>query len=266
MAVDPVPLSDEDGLDGASAPEGRGAGLDALRRAAAAPGAWAGWRASVEAFVRGPAGAWVVGAVVVLGLAVAGLALLRTGGGASGQGAVDLPMTQGASTSQVGTSATGGAPPSTELVVQIEGAVRRPGVYRMPSGARLGDLVDRAGGLTAAADAGRVDLASPLQDGVLVVIPARGQPDPSGPVVGGGGESDTGSGSSSATGTPVPVVDLNTATADQLDALPGVGPTTAAAIVAYRSEHGPFASVDQLADVRGIGPAKLAEIRPHVHV
>ena len=64
----------------------------------------------------------------------------------------------------------------------------------------------------------------------------------------------------------MPVVDLNTATADQLDTLPGVGPTTAAAIVAYRSEHGPFTSVDQLADVRGIGPAKLAEIRPHVRV
>ncbi len=108
------------------------------------------------------------------------------------------------------------------------------------------------------ADADRVDLAAPLSDGVLVYIPRRGETVPPGPVVGGGDDSSA-PGSAS-------VVDVNTATAAQLDALPGVGPTIAAAIVAYRQQHGPFAQIDDLADVSGIGPAKLAQIRPHVHV
>ena len=84
-------------------------------------------------------------------------------------------------------------------------------------------------------------------------------------MVGGGDSSGAGLAGAAGSSTSL-IVDLNTATAEQLDALPGVGPTTAAAIVAYRDQHGPFESVDELADVTGIGPAKLAQIRPHVHL
>jgi competence protein ComEA len=154
---------------------------------------------------------------------------------------------------------------AARAVVDVVGAVRSPGVVRVAAGARVVDAIAAAGGATADADLARLNLAAPVADGARIAVPHAGQPalpvDPSAVSGSGGGSAgDTGS----ATGAPAGPVNINTATATELDALPGIGPATAQAIVADRDQHGPFASVDDLARVRGIGPAKLAQLRPLV--
>jgi competence protein ComEA len=157
-----------------------------------------------------------------------------------------------------------GAPPA---VVAVAGAVGAPGVYRLAAGARVADLLAVAGGPAAEADVDRLNLAAVLHDGDRVYVPRRGEADPPSVLdpAGGGGGTDA-AGSAGATSTrPLPI-DVNRATVEQLDGLPGVGPSTAAAIVQYRTEHGPFRTVEDLGNVRGIGPAKLAQLRPLVRL
>jgi comEA protein len=125
--------------------------------------------------------------------------------------------------------------------------VRRPGLYRLRQGSRIADAVARAGGATAKADLAQVNLAAPLADGEQVVVPRRGAPG----AVGGG----------SSTGAPAGPVQLSTATLEQLDTLPGVGPSTAQKILDYREKHGAFSSVDELDAVPGIGPKRLEQLR-----
>ncbi|MFM7508681.1 MAG: helix-hairpin-helix domain-containing protein [Actinomycetota bacterium] len=158
-----------------------------------------------------------------------------------------------------GTGASPGVPaaPNGELVVHVVGAVIRPGVLRLPTGARVVDAVDAAGGLAPYADTARVNLAAPIGDGQRIVVPVFGEEPPT-EVAASPPPPATGGNTPSAGGTPV---DLNTATEAQLDELPGVGPSTAAAIVAHRSTVGRFGSVEELLDVRGIGPAKLEGLR-----
>jgi competence protein ComEA len=134
------------------------------------------------------------------------------------------------------------------LVVDVVGAVRRPGLYRLPSGARVADALARAGGATSKAQLELVNLAAPIADGEQVVVPRRG------PVAAGGG-------GWSAPGPMTGPVHLNTATLEQLDGLPGVGPVTAQKILDYRQQHGAFASVDELDAVPGIGPARLEQLK-----
>jgi competence protein ComEA len=138
---------------------------------------------------------------------------------------------------------------AAQLFVDVVGAVRRPGLYRVPDGARVADAVRRAGGPTPKAQLELVNLAARLADGEQVVVPRRGAV---GAVVLGGGGGST---------APTGPVHLNSATLEQLDALPGVGPVTAQKIVSYRQEHGGFGSVDELDAVPGIGPARLADLR-----
>src|SRR5579885_478968 len=140
------------------------------------------------------------------------------------------------------------APPIVSTPAAGAGAVRRPGLYRLRAGARIADALARAGGATARADTALVNLAAPLADGEQVLVPAR--------VPGAGGA--TAGGGPAAPGGPL---DLNAATAAQLDALPGLGPVTAQKIVDYRQAHGPFRSVDDLAAIPGIGPAKIDDLR-----
>jgi competence protein ComEA len=164
---------------------------------------------------------------------------------------------------------SGGGPDSGQVVVHVAGAVAAPGVVRLGNGSRVVDAVTAAGGLRADADPDRVNLAATLVDGQRVVVPIVGQPIPAevapAPVPSSGGTTTAAGASSGAASTGAPV-DLNTATAEQLDALPGVGPSTAAAILDHRSSAGPFTSVDQLLDVRGIGEAKLEALRDLVSV
>ncbi|HEU6445237.1 MAG TPA: helix-hairpin-helix domain-containing protein [Gaiellaceae bacterium] len=141
------------------------------------------------------------------------------------------------------------APP--RLVVHVVGAVRRPGLYRLAHGARIADAVRRAGGATRRADLGLVNLAAEVSDGAQVVVPRR-------QAVGGGSGADGGAGAAEPAGGPV---HLNTATLEQLDALPGVGPVTAQKILDYREQHGAFSSVDDLDAIPGIGPARLEQLR-----
>jgi competence protein ComEA len=135
------------------------------------------------------------------------------------------------------------------VVVHVVGAVRRPGLYRLADGSRIADAVERAGGATARADLELVNLAAPVADGAQVVVPRRADTRSAGAPA---GESPA---------APTTKVSLNRATAEELDALPGVGPTTAQKIIAYRQEHGAIASVDELDAVSGIGPARLEQLR-----
>jgi competence protein ComEA len=141
------------------------------------------------------------------------------------------------------------AEPRARLVVHVVGAVRRPGLYRLADGARIADAVRRAGGATRRADLSLVHLAAPVADGSQVVVPRRAPPAASG--------SDGGE----APAAPAGPIHLNTATVEQLDELPGVGPVTAQKIVDYREQHGAFSSVDDLDAIPGIGPARLEQLR-----
>jgi competence protein ComEA len=132
------------------------------------------------------------------------------------------------------------------LVVHVVGAVRRPGLYRLPERSRIADAVGRAGGATRRADLSLVNLAAPVADGAQVVVPAKAA-----------GAAGNVAGAAPAQGP----VHLNSATLEQLDALPGVGPVTAQKILDYRQEHGAFSSIDELDAIPGIGPARLEQLR-----
>lgn len=148
------------------------------------------------------------------------------------------------------------------LFVHVAGSVAAPGVYRLAPGERVHAAIEAAGGPTPDADLNALNLASTVVDGQRVYVPVAGEVDPT--TVASGGDDTTDDRSSVAADTGP--IDLNTATAEQLDALPGVGPATAAAIVQDRERHGPFASVGDLERVPGIGPAKLAAVSDLVTV
>jgi competence protein ComEA len=135
------------------------------------------------------------------------------------------------------------------LVVDVVGAVRRPGLVRLPEGSRVADAIGRAGGLRRGAERAGVNFAAPVSDGQQVVVPERGVAVAVGGAAPGAPAGSTGP------------VSLSSATAEQLDALPGVGPVTAEKIVAYRQQHGAFRSVDELDAISGIGPARIADLR-----
>ena len=138
------------------------------------------------------------------------------------------------------------------LTVHVGGEVVHPGVYSLPSGSRVVDAVSAAGGVTARAHTDAINLAAPLVDAIQIIVPRKGSRVAQQPVASPGAQASASSG----------LVNVNSASASELDELPGVGPTTAKAIVETRLAKGPFASADDLLDVPGIGPAKLAQIRP----
>jgi competence protein ComEA len=138
------------------------------------------------------------------------------------------------------------------VVVDVVGAVRRPGLYRLSQGSRIADAIARAGGSTAKAALAQVNLAAPLADGEQVVVPIRGRVGAALPSAGG---------SAGASGAAAAPVQLSTATLEQLDTLPGVGPVTAQKILDYRTKHGAFSSVDELDAIPGIGPKRLEQLR-----
>ncbi|WP_034483441.1 ComEA family DNA-binding protein [Actinomadura oligospora] len=158
------------------------------------------------------------------------------------------------------TSALASAGPSggSQLVVQVIGKVRRPGVLTLAAGSRVADALNAAGGVRPGADTGALNLARKLMDGeqIAVGIHPPAPPPGQGPAPPGG---TTGAPSGASPGAPL---DLNTATAEQLDQLPGVGPVLARRIIDYRTQHGPFRSVDQLQEVPGIGARRLTDLKP----
>ena len=140
------------------------------------------------------------------------------------------------------------------VVVHVAGAVRAPGVYRMRADARVDDAVHRAGGALPRADLTQVNLAAKVEDGRQILVPRR---------VAAGAAPVAGTAPAAQPGV---AVNLNTATLEQLDELPGVGPATAQKIIDYRQEHGGFGSVEELGQVPGIGDVRLASLRDKVRV
>jgi competence protein ComEA len=175
-----------------------------------------------------------------------------------------LPPAAPPTTGESFTTTTSTTKPSAAIVVDVVGAVRRGGVVRLRAGARVVDAIAAAGGATADADLVRLNLAAPVADGSRIAVPRIGAPAPAvDPTAVSGGTTPATDETGAATGA---AVNINTATAEQLDALPGVGPATAAAIISDREAHGPFRSVNDLGRVRGIGDAKLEQLRNLVTV
>jgi competence protein ComEA len=197
------------------------------------------------------------GLLLMVALLVGARFVVRAGAPA---GAAAPPIV-GSSDSSTGDAATGdaatgdapaaGAPAagSTRLVVYVVGAVRRPGLYRLTQGSRVADAVARAGGVTRKADPAALNLAAPLADGEQVLVPARL------PVAVAAAQGVA------VPGVPQGPIQLSSATAEQLDSLPGIGPATAQKILDYRAEHGVFRSVEELDEVPGIGPARVEQLK-----
>lgn len=141
------------------------------------------------------------------------------------------------------------------LLVHVVGSVRRPGVYELPEGSRVVDALNAAGGPKRHAELSALNLAAPLTDGQQIVVPRTA--DVGAPVASAPG---------GASAAAPALVNINTASAEELDALPGIGEVLAAAIIQYREEHGPFTSVEQLVDVSGIGEVTLEELRDLVTI
>ena len=146
------------------------------------------------------------------------------------------------------------AAPARTLVVHVVGAVEEPGLYELKEGSRVDDAITRAGGAKEKAALELVNLAAPVADGQQVIVPNRGEAASAGPA---GGSAGAGS-------APNGPVHLNSATLEELDALPGIGPVTAQKILDYRTEHGSFSSASDLDAVPGIGPTRLEELKPLV--
>lgn len=197
----------------------------------------------------------VVSTLLILGLITAGWLLLRARPVAvASPGDVVTVTTSGPTMVSVTPSPKGAA----KIVVHIFGAVRHPGLVRLPENSRVQDAIDAAGGLTRRADPGELNLAQLLSDGQQVVIGTRSEP---------AGEVRDQAGSGTATGpSATGALDLNRADQSQLEELPGVGPVTAQAILAWRQLHGRFSRIEELQEVDGIGPKTYAQIAPHVRV
>jgi competence protein ComEA len=232
-----------------------------------------GWVARLRADP-GRAGAIALAVVAALAVLVTILTLVRDK--PAPVMSAKLPPVEKASTASPRSSASpaAGQPAGSDrpVVVSVVGLVRTPGLVTLAPGARIADALQAAGGAVDGADTIGLNMARPLGDGEQIVVglaPISVQPTALG--------SSVASGSAPAPGASAPVsgsvkpkagevLNLNTATVQQLDTLPGVGPVTAAAIVAWRQANGKFTSVDQLADVDGIGPARLEKLRALVHV
>ena len=230
-----------------------------------------GWIAKVRADP-GRAGAVALAAIAAIAVLVAIFTLMRDQ--PAPVRSAKLPPVEAVSSSTRGPSPGATTKPDQPVVVSVVGLVHTPGLVTLAPGARIADALKAAGGTTDGADTVGLNMARQVDDGEQIVVgiaPVKGQPPVLGSSVTSGtaapGPPGTGShpGRPDKPGRPA-AVNLNTATVQQLDALPGVGPVTAAAIVAWRDANGKFTSVDQLAEVDGIGPGRLEKLRPLVRV
>lgn len=169
----------------------------------------------------------------------------------------EVPFVNKGEAAKAGAGASPPATPGGEIVVDVSGKVREPGIRRLPAGSRVADALRAAGGVRPGVSTEGLNRARFLVDGEQVVVGApAGAPAPPGPV-GAAGTGAAGAG-------PAAPVSLNTATVDQLDSLPGVGPVLARHILDYRTQHGGFRSVDELREVNGIGDRRFSDLRPLV--
>ncbi|MEB4209605.1 ComEA family DNA-binding protein [Mycobacterium sp. 94-17] len=230
-----------------------------------------GWVARVRA---DPGRAGAIGLAVVAALAVLVTLFTLLRDRPAPVMSARLPPVEKASTAGPRSSASATQPtgPDRPVVVSVVGLVHTPGLVTLAPGARVADALQAAGGPVNGADTIGLNMARPLDDGEQIVVglaPAPGQPAALGSSVA-SGTTPTSKAPPATPGSAKPKpgqpVDLNTATVQELDTLPGVGPVTAAAIVAWRQSNGKFTSVDQLADVEGIGPARLEKLRALVRV
>ncbi len=184
----------------------------------------------------------IVYAALALALLLVGARAIR-GEGATGSSFATASGGSGGGEGSSGSFSISGS--GGEVVVDVTGAVRDPGVYRMPAGSRVDDAVRRAGGVAAGAELEAINLAARLADGQQVVVPKRAPGGTSAPA---------------AAGEDGPI-SLGSATVAQLEEIDGIGPVTAADIIAFRDEHGGLSSIDQLDQVSGIGPATMESLR-----
>jgi competence protein ComEA len=205
----------------------------------------------------------LVGLAVVLVALLAGAGLWYTRSlprpidVATSAGTAPAPVASGDASPVVASVAASASPsPSPVLIVDVTGAVRHAGVFEFAPGDRVIDAVERAGGARETADLTLLNLAAPLVDGQQILVPKQGATS---------AIASTGTGSTT-TGSAGVLVNINSADEATLETLNGVGPVLAASIIAYRTEHGPFASVDQLDEVSGIGPATLEDLRSQVTI
>ena len=205
----------------------------------------------------------VVGALLLIGLLCAGWSVLRARPVAIASTPDLSAPTATAARSGPTAAATTSAKQPTQIMVHVLGAVHRPGVVSLAERARVRDAIEAAGGLKRDAAPGELNLAQVLADGQQIMIGTRKKPTGEVREGSGSGTTDTSSGTADpGAGT----VDLNRASQSQLEELPGVGPVTAAKIVAWREEHSRFSKVEELQEIDGIGPKTYAEIAPHVRV
>jgi competence protein ComEA len=204
----------------------------------------------MPALTRPQLAAYAIAAVVVVVLSMRFMQDQARGGSGAAAG--------GAQVARAPASVKIERPASTGALVHVAGAVRHPGVYRLHDGDRVKDAVERAGGARAGADVNAINLAAKVADGQQVVVPRRGA---AAPAVG-----DPGAGEGAVGAASQPPVSLNSATAAQLDTLDGVGPATAQKILDWRREHGGFRSIDDLGEVPGIGPKRMAALRGKVQL
>lgn len=228
-----------------------------------------GWVAKVRA---DPGRAGAIGLAIVAALAVLVTVFTLVRDRPAPVMSAKLPPVEKVSTASPRASASPTAEPDRPVVVSVVGLVHTPGLVTLAPGARIADALQAAGGAVNGADTIGLNMARPLGDGEQIVVglaPVSGQPTALGSSVA-PGSAPTSKAPPPRPGSVKPkagqAVDLNTATVEELDALPGVGPVTAAAIVAWRQANGKFTSVDQLSDVEGIGPARLEKLRALVRV
>lgn len=204
----------------------------------------------------------VVYAAVGIALLVVGARWIRaSAGGTAGAGGVSFNAGGGSSSSSGGTGTSPGfgvaQSGGEDVVVDVTGAVRDSGVYRMPAGSRVDDAVKRAGGATGRGDVAALNLAARLSDGQQVIVPARALSAPGATAAAGAAAG----GAATATAATAGPINLASATLEQLDTIDGIGPVTAQDIIDFRDQHGGISSIDELDQISGIGPATMEALR-----
>ena len=201
--------------------------------------------------------AYVVLAVAVIAVGARYVITSRGTGGSTGQ-----TLVLSSASPSPPSALPSPSPSAPDVVVYVCGAVRSPGVVRLPSTARIADALKVAGGATSSAELSAVNLAARLADGQQIIVPRRGEA----PAAGGAAASATSGAAGSTMAGPAAPININTASLEELDTLDGVGPATAQKIIDYRTANGGFKTIDEIKEVSGIGDAKFAAMKDSVTV